>query len=166
MSDVSVTSDAFRERLDDLCKWVHQHLHIGVVDDAHNAVKCKCVHWTTCEHIQEVYRRLEKWQNEYEAELKVILKYLDANIITAVWDNPNKKLDAEVRDVIKKRMNKVKTFVWMKKNMSPWELSQLRIRVFGEADFYKLTMSDRLFYMQIIDEMARFHNWEDVVPRM
>jgi GTP:adenosylcobinamide-phosphate guanylyltransferase len=166
MSGFSVTSDAFRDRLDELCKWVHKHLHIGAVDDAHNAIQCSCVEWTKCEHVREVYRRLEKWQNEYEKDLKEILKHIDAHIITAVWDYPNKELDGEVRDIIKKRMNKVKTFIWVKKNLTPWELSQIRIRIFGESDFYKLGLDDQKFYSQVLDEIARFHKWEDVVPRM
>ncbi len=166
MSDLAVTSDAFRERLDELCKWVHQHLHIGAVDDAQDAVKCKCVYWTTCEHVREVYRRLEKWQNQYENELKEELKYIDLHIVTAVWDNPNKNLDAEVRDIMKKKMNKVKTFIWVKKNMSPWKLSQIRIRMFNEADIDKLSYTDKKWYFHVLDEIARFNNWDDEIPRM
>jgi predicted nuclease of predicted toxin-antitoxin system len=164
MSDY-VDDERFEQNYLDLCDWAYKHLHLTAVEDSLNSAGCKCVMWTKCSHAKETYRRLEGWQTTYNKEFLDVLKDIDKHILTCAHDHPDKTLDREVRNVVKRRIQNIKTYMWVKKNISPWELSQIRIRKFGTAHLKDLSHEARIQLIHMLDEIARDHKWEDKVKR-
>jgi len=162
MSDFPVTSDVFQNYLDGLRDWAATHLHPKFEDDILNAIHCKCVKWTVCDHASEFCRRLDKAQRSYEEELMFMMRYVNRVIVdNAMYHcDTDEKFDSEIRSFMKYKSDEVRTFKWVKRNMTPWELSQLSIRICNKP---KPDDGCKMWYLTILDEMARSHDWKDKV---